>query len=81
MDVNLSGMFKLVQSAGRRMAERRQGAIVTITPFDGLGGHAGRANYTASKHGVIGMTRSVAIEWARLGTRVLEDAAGGRPVG
>src|SRR4029078_5406896 len=40
-------------------------AIVTIASVDGLGAHAGRSHYSASKHGVIGLTRALAIEWGR----------------
>lgn len=70
IDVNLNGMFRSIQAVGRRMVERQRGAIVTISSVDGLGGHAGRAHYSASKHGVIGLTRALAIEWGRHGVRV-----------
>lgn len=76
LDVNLTGMFRSVQPVGRRMVERRSGAIVTISSVDGLGGHAGRAHYSASKHGVIGLTRALAIEWGRFGVRVNSVAPG-----
>jgi len=76
IDVNLSGMFRSIQPVGRRMVARRRGAIVTISSVDGLGGHAGRAHYSASKHGVIGLTRALAIEWGRHGVRVNSVAPG-----
>jgi NAD(P)-dependent dehydrogenase (short-subunit alcohol dehydrogenase family) len=76
LDVNLTGMFRSVQPVGRRMVQRRRGAIVTISSVDGLGGHAGRAHYSASKHGVIGLTRALAIEWGRHGVRVNSVAPG-----
>jgi NAD(P)-dependent dehydrogenase (short-subunit alcohol dehydrogenase family) len=76
IDVNLTGMFHSIQPVGRRMVERGRGAIVTISSVDGLGGHAGRAHYTASKHGVIGLTRALAIEWGRHGVRVNSVAPG-----
>lgn len=76
IDVNLSGMFRSIQPVGRRMVERGRGAIVTISSVDGLGGHAGRAHYSASKHGVIGLTRALAIEWGRHGVRVNSVAPG-----
>ncbi|RZL95719.1 MAG: SDR family oxidoreductase [Variovorax sp.] len=76
LDVNLSGMFRSVQPVGRRMVSRGRGAIVTIASVDGLGGHAGRAHYSASKHGVIGLTRALAIEWGRHGVRVNAVAPG-----
>lgn len=76
LDVNLTGMFRSLQPVGRRMLERRRGAIVTVASIDGLGGHAGRAHYSASKHGVIGLTRALAIEWGRFGVRVNALAPG-----
>jgi NAD(P)-dependent dehydrogenase (short-subunit alcohol dehydrogenase family) len=76
LDVNLTGMFRSVQAVGKRMLQRQRGAIVTISSVDGLGGHAGRAHYSASKHGVIGLTRALAIEWGRRGVRVNSIAPG-----
>jgi NAD(P)-dependent dehydrogenase (short-subunit alcohol dehydrogenase family) len=76
LDVNLTGMFRSVQPVGRGMLERRRGAIVTISSVDGLGAHAGRSHYSASKHGVIGLTRALAIEWGRHGVRVNSIAPG-----
>jgi NAD(P)-dependent dehydrogenase (short-subunit alcohol dehydrogenase family) len=76
LDVNLTGMFRSVQPVGKRMLARRRGAIVTVASIDGLGGHAGRAHYSASKHGVIGLTRALAIEWGRHGVRVNALAPG-----
>lgn len=46
------------------------GAIVTFASVDGLGGHAARANYCASKFAVIGLTQTLAIEWGSRGSRV-----------
>jgi NAD(P)-dependent dehydrogenase (short-subunit alcohol dehydrogenase family) len=76
LDVNLSGMFRSIQPVGQRMLARQRGAIVTISSVDGLGGHAGRAHYSASKHGVIGLTRALSIEWGRHGVRVNSVAPG-----
>lgn len=76
LDVNLTGMFRSVQAVGKRMLLRKRGAIVTISSVDGLGGHAGRVHYSASKHGVIGLTRALAIEWGRHGVRVNSIAPG-----
>ncbi|NDZ18155.1 NAD(P)-dependent oxidoreductase [Variovorax sp. WS11] len=76
IDVNLTGSFRSVQPVGRRMVARRRGAIVTVASIDGLGGHAGRSHYSASKHGVIGLTRAMAIEWGRHGVRVNALAPG-----
>ncbi|MDR3453082.1 MAG: SDR family NAD(P)-dependent oxidoreductase [Rhodoferax sp.] len=76
LDVNLTGMFRSIRPVGQRMVQRKRGAIVTISSVDGLGGHAGRAHYSASKHGVIGLTRALAIEWGRHGVRVNSVAPG-----
>lgn len=76
LDVNLTGMFRSIRPVGQRMVQRQRGAIVTISSVDGLGGHAGRAHYSASKHGVIGLTRALAIEWGRHGVRVNSVAPG-----
>jgi len=74
--INLSGLFRSIRPAGRRMTERGRGAIVAIASTDGLGGHAARSHYAASKHGVVGLTRSLAIEWGRHGVRVNAVAPG-----
>jgi 3-oxoacyl-[acyl-carrier protein] reductase len=74
--INLSGVFRSVRPVARRMIERRRGAIVTIASTDALGGHAARSHYAASKHGVVGLTRSLAIEWGRHGVRVNAVAPG-----
>ena len=76
LDVNLTGMFRSVQPVGRGMLKRQRGSIVTISSVDGLGAHAGRSHYSASKHGVIGLTRALAIEWGRHGVRVNSIAPG-----
>jgi NAD(P)-dependent dehydrogenase (short-subunit alcohol dehydrogenase family) len=52
------------------MVQRKRGAIVAIASIDGLGGHAGRVHYSASKHGVIGLTRALALELAKTGVTV-----------
>lgn len=74
--VNLTGVFRSARAVARGMIARKRGAIVTISSTNGLGGHAGRANYAAAKHAVIGLTRSLAIEWGRHGVRVNAVAPG-----
>jgi NAD(P)-dependent dehydrogenase (short-subunit alcohol dehydrogenase family) len=76
LDVNLTGMFRSVQPVGRSMLRRNHGAIVTVSSVDGFAAHAGRSHYSASKHGVIGLTRALAIEWGRYGVRVNSIAPG-----
>jgi NAD(P)-dependent dehydrogenase (short-subunit alcohol dehydrogenase family) len=70
LDVNLTGMFLSCQAVARRLIPRRRGAIVTIGSLTGIGGQPGRANYAASKWGVIGLTKTMALEWGRHGLRV-----------
>lgn len=68
--VNLKGTFVSCQAAGRRMIARGRGAIVTIASTSSLVGHPGRVHYCASKAGVVGMMRDLAIEWGSYGVRV-----------
>ena len=69
--VNLTGLFQSCQSVGRRIIRAgKGGAIVTIGSTDSLGGHSGRAHYCASKHGVVGVTKVLALEWGHMGVRV-----------
>lgn len=74
--VNLTGTFLCCQTVGRRMIERKRGSIVAISSVDGFGGHAQRANYTATKFGIAGMVKSLAIDWGRFGVRVNAVAPG-----
>ena len=76
MDINVTGTFNTVQVAGRGMLERRSGSIVLIGSTDSLGGHTLRANYTASKHAVVGLAKSIAIDWGKRGVRVNALAPG-----
>ena len=68
--INLTGPFILCQTAGRRMLERGSGSIVNIASVAGLLGVADRSAYNASKHGLIGLTRTLAAEWGGRGVRV-----------
>ncbi|MFM0268139.1 SDR family NAD(P)-dependent oxidoreductase [Paraburkholderia sediminicola] len=76
IDINLSGLFWSLRAVGRRMIERRRGSIVALSSLDGMGGHAARAHYAASKHGVIGLVRALSIEWGQYGVRVNALAPG-----
>jgi len=69
MDINVTGTFLSCQSFGAGMLRRGCGAIVTIASVTGTGGQAGRANYVASKWAVIGLTKTLAIEWGGCGVR------------
>jgi NAD(P)-dependent dehydrogenase (short-subunit alcohol dehydrogenase family) len=70
LDVNLTGPFLLAQAYGRRMLAAGQGSIVNIASVAGLLGVADRAAYNTSKHGLIGLTRTLAVEWGGRGVRV-----------
>jgi NAD(P)-dependent dehydrogenase (short-subunit alcohol dehydrogenase family) len=70
IDVNLTGPFLLCQAFGARMLEQGAGAIVNVASIAGLRGVSDRAAYNASKHGLIGLTRTLAAEWGGRGVRV-----------
>ncbi|HWZ84546.1 MAG TPA: SDR family oxidoreductase, partial [Terriglobales bacterium] len=69
MDINLLGPFLLCRTFGRIMLQQRSGSIVNIASVAGLLGVADRAAYNASKHGLIGLTRTLAAEWGGRGVR------------
>lgn len=64
IDLNLSGVFKCCQAATRLMGKQRYGRIVNIASVVGMVGNAGQVNYSAAKAGVIGITKTVAREYA-----------------
>ncbi len=68
--INLTGPFVLCQAVGDGMLARRSGSIINIASVAGLLGVADRAAYNASKHGLIGLTRTLAAEWGGRGVRV-----------
>jgi NAD(P)-dependent dehydrogenase (short-subunit alcohol dehydrogenase family) len=68
--VNLSGVFYCCQSVARRMRETGGGAIVNLSSVGGLIGLSHRPAYTAAKHGVVGLTKSLARDLAPAGIRV-----------
>jgi NAD(P)-dependent dehydrogenase (short-subunit alcohol dehydrogenase family) len=69
-DVNLLGPFLMCREVGRLMLEQHSGSIINIASIAGLLGIADRAAYNASKHGLIGLTRTLAAEWGGRGVRV-----------
>ena len=66
ISVNLKSCFNLTKAAMRTMLKARSGSIVNISSVVGVQGNAGQANYAASKAGILGLTKSVALE---LGSR------------
>ena len=70
LNVNLKAVFKLNQLAVKAMSKRRKGRIINIASVVGLSGNLGQANYAASKAGMIGMTKTIALEAARRGITV-----------
>ena len=69
LDVNLVGPFLLSRAFGKIMLQQRSGSIVNVASIAGLAGVADRVAYNASKHGLIGMTRTLAAEWGGRGVR------------
>jgi NAD(P)-dependent dehydrogenase (short-subunit alcohol dehydrogenase family) len=70
IDVNLTGPFLLCREFGRLMLGAGAGTIINIASVAGLRGVADRAAYNASKHGLLGLTRTLAAEWGGRGVRV-----------
>ena len=76
LDINLKGAFLVTKTAGRVMMKQRYGRIVNISSVVGLMGNAGQSNYSASKAGLIGLTKSSAKELAPRGITVNAVAPG-----
>jgi NAD(P)-dependent dehydrogenase (short-subunit alcohol dehydrogenase family) len=70
LEVNLTGPFVMSREFGTEMLRKGEGSIVNISSVAGLLGIADRAAYNASKHGLIGLTRTLAAEWGSRGVRV-----------
>jgi NAD(P)-dependent dehydrogenase (short-subunit alcohol dehydrogenase family) len=70
IDINLTGTYLTCRAVAGEMLERGEGAIVNISSIAGLVGLPYRNAYTASKHGVAGVTKSLASEWGHRGVRV-----------
>lgn len=69
INVNLKSCFNTVKAATKQMMKQKSGSIINMTSVVGLKGNAGQANYSASKAGIIGFTKSVALELGSRGVR------------
>ena len=76
IETNLSSVFYTCRAASRGMMKRRGGAIVNISSIVGLRGNWGQTNYSASKAGIIGFTKSLARELGSRGVRANAVAPG-----
>ena len=72
ININLKSVFNLTKAATKSMMRAKSGSIINITSVVGIRGNAGQANYAASKAGIIGFTKSVALE---LGSRNIRSNA------
>jgi 3-oxoacyl-[acyl-carrier protein] reductase len=76
INTHLKGFYNVTRPVLENMVAHKAGSIVSISSLSGLMGHRGQANYSAAKAGLIGATRSIATEVARLGVRVNAVAPG-----
>jgi 3-oxoacyl-[acyl-carrier protein] reductase len=76
INVNLKSCFNTVKAATKQMMKQKGGSIINMTSVVGLKGNAGQANYAASKAGIIGFTKSVALELGSRGIRANAVAPG-----
>ena len=76
MKVNLKSVFNLTKAVLRPMLKARSGSIVNVSSVVGVKGNAGQANYSASKAGILGFTKSVALELGSRNIRCNDIAPG-----
>ena len=76
IDINLSASFFVARTVARDMIRKRAGSIINMASVVGIHGNGGQANYSASKAGLIGVTKSLASEVASRGVRVNAIAPG-----
>ncbi len=76
INVNLKSCFNTVKAVTKQMMKQKSGSVINMTSVVGLKGNAGQANYAASKAGIIGFTKSVALELGSRGIRCNAIAPG-----
>lgn len=76
LDTNLKGAFNCIKHSSRQMLKQRAGRIINMASVSGVLGNVGQANYSASKAGLIGLTKAVAREYASRGITVNAVAPG-----
>jgi len=76
LDINLSAAFFVARTVARDMIKKRSGSIINMASVVGVHGNGGQANYSASKAGLIGVTKSLALETASRSVRVNALAPG-----
>ncbi|MFA5891028.1 MAG: SDR family NAD(P)-dependent oxidoreductase [Actinomycetota bacterium] len=69
ISLNLDSVFFFCQEAGRHMLERGSGSVINISSVAGVSAAPGLSYYAAAKHGVIGLTKTLAVEWGHTGVR------------
>jgi len=77
LGINLNAVFYTCRAVGRVLLAQGSGAIVNLASITAKGGQPGRANYAASKWGLVGLTKTLAVEWGHRGVRVNAVAPNG----
>ena len=70
LNVDLSGIFYCCREVGREMIKRKRGKIINFSSTAGLAGIPSMAHYCAAKHGVVGLTKALAVEWGKYNVNV-----------